>query len=247
MFDGTLVTRGPWEALVTFQQMLVLCDAEGFIDMTPEVISRRTTIPLEIIKKGIAALEQPDPDSRLSAEEGRRIIRIADHRNWGWQIVNHAYYRNLQSNEERREYMRSYQRNRRAKLTDEEREREYDRKRVNKRKPVSTVSTSVSSVTDTEAEAEAKRTTTSAPNGKISFDAAGVGWDGITSAHMRVWSEAYPAVNLNAELNSAAAWMVANPKNRKSNYGRFLTNWLKRAQDRAPARGGGQTEKRFVV
>jgi len=35
-------------------------------------------------------------------------------------------------------------------------------------------------------------------------------------------------------LASAAAWLVANPKNVKSNYARFLTSWFKRAQDRAP-------------
>jgi hypothetical protein len=45
-------------------------------------------------------------------------------------------------------------------------------------------------------------------------------------------------VNLEPELAAAAAWAHDNPKNRKSNWGRFLTAWLKRAQDRAPARGG---------
>ena len=30
----------------------------------------------------------------------------------------------------------------------------------------------------------------------------------------------------------AAAWLVANPTKKKSNYERFLTGWLKREQDR---------------
>jgi hypothetical protein len=115
MFDGTLATKGPWQAIVTFQQMIVLCDREGVVDMTPEAISRRTTIPLEIINIGIAALEQPDPESRNDAEDGRRIVRLNENRHWGWQIVNYDTYRRLRTADERRDYMREYQRQRRAK------------------------------------------------------------------------------------------------------------------------------------
>lgn len=114
MYDGTLATRGPWQALVTFQQLIVLCDQKGIVDMTHEAIARRTTIPLDIVHIGIAALEAPDPDSRTPTHEGRRILRLSDTRNWGWQIVNYAHYRSLRSLEERREYMRQYQRERRA-------------------------------------------------------------------------------------------------------------------------------------
>ena len=114
MYDGSLAMVGPWEALVTFQQLVILADREGFVDMTPDAISRRTIIPLEIIKKGIAVLEQPDERSRDPREEGRRIIRIAPHRDWGWQIVNYDKYRKIRSADERREYMREHMRERRA-------------------------------------------------------------------------------------------------------------------------------------
>jgi hypothetical protein len=81
--------------------------------MTPIAISRRTTIPLEIIEEGIRCLEQPDPDSRSPLEEGRRIVRISDHRDWGWMLVNHKHYHSLRSNEERRAYMKEYMQRRR--------------------------------------------------------------------------------------------------------------------------------------
>jgi len=116
MYDGTLATRGPWQALVTFQQMIVLSDRDGVVDMTSEAIARRTSIPLEIIDAGIAALMQPDPRSRTPAEEGRRIVPLEDHRDWGWQIVNHAKYQAMRSAEERREYLRIAQATRREKL-----------------------------------------------------------------------------------------------------------------------------------
>lgn len=114
MYDGTLGTKGPWQALVTFQQLVILADQQGVVDMTIEAIARRTTIPLEIITEGIQALEQPDPHSRSPALEGRRIERLNEDRDWGWHIVNYAHYRAIRTQDERREYMRTYQRQRRA-------------------------------------------------------------------------------------------------------------------------------------
>ena len=113
MYDGTLATRGPWQALVTFQQFIVLADRTGIVDMTAEALSRRTTIPLDIINIGIAALEQEDSGSRIPALDGRRIIRLSDTRNWGWQVVNYEHYRKIRSADDRREYMANLMRHRR--------------------------------------------------------------------------------------------------------------------------------------
>ena len=115
MYDGTLAMCGPWEALVTFQQMLILSDSRGYIDMTPDAIARRTTIPIDIIAKGISVLEAPDPDSRTPDEEGRRIVRLDSHRSWGWRIVNHEKFRQIRTSDDRREYMKNYQQERRRK------------------------------------------------------------------------------------------------------------------------------------
>lgn len=113
IYDGTLVED--WRALITFQQMIVLCDADGIIDMTPDAISRRTSIPIEHIKAGIEILESEDPYSRTQGEGGCRIARLDDHRPWGWFIVNHEKYRNLQNAETVRLQNRERKRRQRAK------------------------------------------------------------------------------------------------------------------------------------
>ena len=95
IYDGSL--HGDWKALVVFQQLIVLCDSDGVIDATTRAIAARTGIPIEIINEGIEALEQPDDESRSREMEGRRIVRLDDHRSWGWQIVNHAQYRDTVS------------------------------------------------------------------------------------------------------------------------------------------------------
>jgi hypothetical protein len=113
MYDGTIVNAG-WEAIVTFQQLLILSDSEGHVDMTADAISRRTTIPTHIIAKGLAVLVLPDPHSRSQDCEGRRIELINEARPWGWRIVNYKHYRDMRTASDRREYMRDLMRAKRA-------------------------------------------------------------------------------------------------------------------------------------
>ncbi len=101
MFDGSLY--GNWKAIVTFQQMIVLCGPDGVLDMTPQALAARTSIPLDVIQEGLAVLEAPDQYSRSPEQEGRRIERIDSHRPWGWRIVNYAKYRKMVSAQEKRE------------------------------------------------------------------------------------------------------------------------------------------------
>jgi len=73
----------------------------------------------------------------------------------------------------------------------------------------------------------------SAETKKIDFDFAVGKFTGITKRQYETWCEAFPAINVDAEIRKAAVWLTANPKNRKSNYSRFLANWLTKTQDKA--------------
>lgn len=100
IFDSSIAED--YQVRLVFEDMLTLADIDGVVDKTPEALSRRTNVPIDIIKKAIAVLESPDPISRRSEAEGRRLIRLDDHRDWGWLIVNYKYYRELASEEQRR-------------------------------------------------------------------------------------------------------------------------------------------------
>ena len=100
IYDGSLADD--WHALVTFQQFLILADAEGVVDMTLGSIARTTGIPIEIIKSGIQKLESPDPHSKTPDMDGRRVVRIDEHRDWGWFLVNFKKYKYLQGREDKR-------------------------------------------------------------------------------------------------------------------------------------------------
>lgn len=101
MYDGSLY--GQWEAIVTFQQMIVLSDAEGYVDITPQAMAARTSIPLEIIQRGIELLSQPDKYSRTPDCDGKRIELVDERRPWGWRIINYAKYCRIVSAEEKRD------------------------------------------------------------------------------------------------------------------------------------------------
>lgn len=101
IYDGTLY--GHWEAIVTMQQLIVLASPDGVVDMTPNAIAARTSIPLDIITKGLKTLSEPDPYTRTPGEDGRRIVLMDDHRPWGWRLVNHGKYMRLRDMEQKRE------------------------------------------------------------------------------------------------------------------------------------------------
>lgn len=107
MYEGSLRAAG-WEAIIALQQMVILANVEGVVDKTLDWIADTTTLPRDILERGIAVLEKPDPESRTPDEDGRRLVRLSDTRSWGWRIVNYAHYRNLRKEEERRDYHRQY-------------------------------------------------------------------------------------------------------------------------------------------
>lgn len=90
---------------------------------------------------------------------------------------------------------------------------------------------------------EEKKKEISAPNA-VAFDAA-TGHFKIPGLLAQQWQGAYPALSLDIELSKASAWLIANPKNRKSNYARFLTNWMTKAQDAAPRVNGHRPPDQF--
>lgn len=80
---------------------------------------------------------------------------------------------------------------------------------------------------------EKGKTNTFSVEPKIDFDAEGITWLNISESLLAIWKTTYPAIDVIGQLKKAAAWVDANPKQRKSNWKRFLVNWLCRAQDQS--------------
>lgn len=104
LFDGSL--RGQSDQQLVFIYLMTHCDSEGFVDIIHGRIADDTGLPLERVKNALAVLEAPDPLSRSKVDDGRRIRRIDEGRDWGWKVVNYMQYRNMMSQEHRREQWR---------------------------------------------------------------------------------------------------------------------------------------------
>lgn len=62
------------------------------------------------------------------------------------------------------------------------------------------------------------------------------------------WKSIAPGISIEMEITKAEAWVLSNPKLKKSNWSRFLTNWIVRAQDHVNKYGGNNanaTVQRF--
>ena len=130
-----------------FMMLLALSDRHGDVIGTDIAIARMMNISKDDFIESIQPLLSPDLDSNSPDEEGRRIIPSENGR--GYKLVNYQAYRDMKSDDEKREYMKEYMRKRRANAEDK-------LLSVKLVKECKENVTDVKSVTHTEAEAEAE-------------------------------------------------------------------------------------------
>jgi hypothetical protein len=80
---------------------------------------------------------------------------------------------------------------------------------------------------------------------RILFSQTEKRFESVDAEMMNFFISKFPAVNVQEELLKMEAWIVANPKNKKSNYERFIVNWLTKAQDKAKPMGGGSSVGKY--
>jgi hypothetical protein len=93
--------------------MLAMANKDGDVAASVPGLAKMAGISLEETEDALARFQQPDKYSRTPDFDGRRIQAT----DGGWHLLNHGKYRALMSAEERREYNRRKQAERRAKLS----------------------------------------------------------------------------------------------------------------------------------
>ena len=92
--------------------MLALADRYGFVPASVPGLASLARISKEKCEEALVTLSSPDPDSRSTAFDGRRIEKVEG----GWNLLNYETYRRKLSVEERREYNAMKQREHRERL-----------------------------------------------------------------------------------------------------------------------------------
>lgn len=114
--------------------MLAMSDRQGRVWASIPGLAGRARVAIEACRVALQCFLSPDPDSRTKDFEGRRIEEIEG----GWRLLNHAKYRELRDEEERKVYQREWVRGKR-----------------HRRQKISTVDQGLPQSTYAEAEAEA--------------------------------------------------------------------------------------------
>jgi len=81
-------------------------------------------------------------------------------------------------------------------------------------------------------------------NPKIEFSFEGRKFLYITIEDKAGWRDAFPAVDVEQELRGMREWLLSNPTKRKSNYRKFITNWLSRQQDKGGTKSSYEDKRK---
>lgn len=107
LYQGTL--RGRSDEILVFTNLLAHTSACGTVDKHFRAIAEETGLSIDRVKQAILVLEAPDEESRSPDEDGARLVRLDEHRVWGWRVVNHGKYRAYRNEEDRAEKNREAQ------------------------------------------------------------------------------------------------------------------------------------------
>jgi len=90
-------------------------DENSQVELNPRMLSGIFGEPVESIEKAIDFLCAPDPHSRTSSEDGRRLIKVGS---FAYKVVNLEKYRDSECDDTKRKYWREYRSKRRSKGKD---------------------------------------------------------------------------------------------------------------------------------
>lgn len=204
LYQGTL--RGHSHEILVFTNLLATCDKEGMVDKHYRAIAEEVGLTIEEVKASILILESPDPESRSHELDGARIVRMDEHREWGWKIVNYLKYRAIREEDDRREQNRISQQRFREKR---------DSKQSKQSKPPSAEVSPGNPMQKQKQQAEEKK---KAPSSLFISEEEFL-------ASLKT-NPAYQGISLDGELAKMDAWLLTRPGRRKTR--KFVVAWLNR-------------------
>ena len=211
---GSIVASTIWreddKTRLVWITMLAIANRHGEVEASVPGLADLSRVSVDECRQALSKLESPDPDSRSSEMDGRRIEKVEG----GWRLINHAKYRAKLSVDERREYLTQKKREQRA--------RQQMSTNVNSGQTESTPSTQAEA--DTKSKEEVVKPTASA--GAVTRkrkEPAQTDEEWLAGLQTVL---AYEHLNIKFEYSKAEQWCKTN--NRKCTRA-FFTNWLNRA------------------
>jgi hypothetical protein len=105
-FTGSMHGKGP-EVFAVWAYVIAHADEGSYVELNPEHLGPIIGMAAGEIGRVIKEFCEPDPKSRSQEEGGRKLIFEGGYQ---YRVVNHAKYRAICSQEERRAYFREQKR-----------------------------------------------------------------------------------------------------------------------------------------
>jgi hypothetical protein len=103
---NSIVTSSIWseddKTRILWVTLLALADRSGMVEAAIPGLANAARISVKDCEDALRKFESPDPYSRSTEHEGRRLKKV----NGGWILLNHALYRHKMSADDRAEYQR---------------------------------------------------------------------------------------------------------------------------------------------
>jgi len=96
---------------IVWVTMLAMADKHGMVEAAVPGLANAARVSVDDCRMALEKFQNPDPDSRSTAHDGRRIEKVEG----GWRLLNYEFYRHKLSADERREYKAAKQAEYRAK------------------------------------------------------------------------------------------------------------------------------------
>lgn len=194
---------------VVWVTMLAMADQFGRVHAAIPGLAKRAMVSVQKTEEAIQKFLLPDPYSRTKDHEGRRIEVIGG----GWRLLNHEMYRNLRSEDDRKEQNRLAQQRRREKL------KNVSNSSANVSTGQQNQPPSAQAEAYTEAYTEKKKRASNAHKSQINPE--------LFIEQLKA-NPIYSHINIDRELGKMDVWILANPGRVKSR--RFVLNWLNKIE-----------------
>jgi|WetSurMetagenome_2_1015567.scaffolds.fasta_scaffold39613_4 hypothetical protein len=107
-FTGSMFGAGP--VVFALWGYVIATAVDGVVELNPSFVSAILGTTPADVSEALAILCGPDASSRSAAEDGRRLVHEGAYQ---YRVVNHAHYRSIRNEEDRRVYNREAKRRQR--------------------------------------------------------------------------------------------------------------------------------------
>jgi hypothetical protein len=213
---NTIVTSTIWQeddkTRIVWITMLAIADAAGIVGASIPGLASVSNVSVNAARSAVKTLLAPDADSRTKDFDGRRIEEI----DGGWRILNHAKYRRMLNEEERKEYKAKWiaEKRRQESTVDKSRQPSTPRRRA------AIMSTQAEAEAEAEAEKKEEASDKRMPTGRNGL----VDSEWIASLKA---DKTYEGIDVDKELGKLNQWCKI--RQLTASRRRFI-NWLNRAE-----------------